>query len=513
MMGKKTKQSPLFYYINIGDMIPENHILRLINKYIDLSFIRKQTKHLYSNTGRPSVDPEVLLRMLLVGYLYGITSERRLCEEVSMHLGYRWFTGLSLDDKVPDHSTFSKNRHNRFKESGIFQDIFDEIVKRCIDKGLVSAKHLSVDGSPVKANASIGSMEPIVIKMNPEEYMDSIEQENKTAAIEEDDNNDNNNKDDKNTGEDKTEEPSYSDYGKLRGEKISNKTHRSKTDPDARLARKTYTQTKLSHLDNYLIDNKNRIIVGVKASIPGKKGEVDSALSMIKEFMFKFKIKPKTLGADKGYSSGEFIHNLLGLGITPHIPIVDSRAANERDIFPIDRFRRDEQNNSYICPDGKILKYHGIHYNQIVYRASMKDCKSCSLKQLCTKDRARSLSVSIYEEYMDKVRKLSKTEAYRTSIKKRKTIESLFGEAKEQMGLRVCKFRRRWNEEEQFLLTAAAQNIKRMVRLFNKDRKDAAENRIDRENQTALPAGNAVFRSLLTCCRIVSVFIRKYAFT
>ena len=154
MMGKKTKQSPLFYYINIGDMIPENHILRLINKYIDLSFIRKQTKHLYSNTGRPSVDPEVLLRMLLVGYLYGITSERRLCEEVSMHLGYRWFTGLSLDDKVPDHSTFSKNRHNRFKESGIFQDVFDEIVKRCIDKGLVSAKHLSVDGSPVKANAS-----------------------------------------------------------------------------------------------------------------------------------------------------------------------------------------------------------------------------------------------------------------------------------------------------------------------------------------------------------------------
>ena len=101
MMGKKTKQSPLFYYINIGDMIPENHILRLINKYIDLSFIRKQTKHLYSNTGRPSVDPEVLLRMLLVGYLYGITSERRLCEEVSMHLGYRWFTGLSLDPKIP----------------------------------------------------------------------------------------------------------------------------------------------------------------------------------------------------------------------------------------------------------------------------------------------------------------------------------------------------------------------------------------------------------------------------
>ncbi len=142
MMGKKTKQAPLFYYINIKDMIPENHILRLINKYIDFSFIRNKTKHLYSSTGRPSIDPEVLIKMLLVGYLYGITSERRLCEEVNMHIGYRWFVGLSLDDKVPDHSTFSKNRHTRFKQSGIFQDIFDEIVKKCIDRGLVSAKRV-----------------------------------------------------------------------------------------------------------------------------------------------------------------------------------------------------------------------------------------------------------------------------------------------------------------------------------------------------------------------------------
>ena len=113
MMGKKTKQAPLFYYINIEDMIPENHILRLINKYIDFSFIRKKTRHLYSSTGRPSIDPEVLIKMLLVGYLYGITSERRLCEEVNMHIGYRWFVGLSLDDKVPDHSTFSKKQTHK----------------------------------------------------------------------------------------------------------------------------------------------------------------------------------------------------------------------------------------------------------------------------------------------------------------------------------------------------------------------------------------------------------------
>lgn len=446
MMGKKTKQYPLFYHINIEKMIPENHILRLINKYVDLSFVRKEIKALYSHTGRPSIDPEVLLRMLLIGYLYGITSERRLCEEVNMHIGYRWFVGLSLSDDVPDHSTFSKNRHSRFKESGIFQKIFDEIVKRCINAGLVRANHLSVDGSLIKANASISSMEPVIVQMNPEEYIDSVDRENKTSITE-------NNKDNKNTKTDKTKESFPSkDYGKLKGTKISNKTHRSKTDPDAKLARKSHTATNLSHLDNYLMDNKNRIIVGVRANIPGKKGETESAISMVREFMFKFKIKPKTLGADKGYSSGEFIHNLLELNIIPHIPVVDTRKQNEKGIFSIDKFIWDKENNRYICPNSKILKYHGIHKSsrQFVWRASAKDCKQCPFKTQCTKDRARSLSRHIYQNDINRVKEYSKTKAYRISIKKRKLIEPLFGEAKEQMGLRVCKFRRLWNVEEQF---------------------------------------------------------------
>ncbi len=520
MMGKKTKQAPLFYSINIKDMIPENHILRLINKYIDFSFIRKKTKHLYSSTGRPSIDPEILIKMLLVGYLYGITSERRLCEEVNMHIGYRWFVGLSLDDKVPDHSTFSKNRHARFKSSGIFQDIFDEIIKKCIERGLVSAKHLSVDGSLIKANASIVSMEPVVVQMSTAEYTDTLELENQAEVIE----NNNSKKDKDNDNTDTIKKSSYNnkDYGKLKGKKIGNKTHRSKTDPDARLARKSHTQTTLSHLDNYLMDNKNRIILGVCANIPGKKSETSSALSLIRKFMFKFKIKPETVGADKGYCSGEFIHNLFQLGITPHIPIVDARKINEKGIFSIEQFRFDKQNNRFICPNGKILKYHGRHYNQFVYRAPLKECRVCPYKQECTKDRSRSLSISIYEHDMQRMKELAKTKAYRISIKKRKTIESLFGEAKEQMGLRVCKFRRRWNVEEQFLLTATMQNIKRMVNLLNKKPKkaDAAA----KKNQTILPNRQYSFllfvNQLLTKAQadievsalIVYVFRNKYVF-
>jgi transposase len=154
MMGQQTRSESLFYYFRLEDQIPEDHLLRLIDRHVDLSFVRERVKGLYSPTGRPSIDPEVLLRLLLVGYLYGITSERRLVEEVKMHLAYRWFTRLDFGQEVPDHSTFSKNRHGRFRESGVFRDIFEEIVRRCIAAGLVVGRNLAVDGTLVEASAS-----------------------------------------------------------------------------------------------------------------------------------------------------------------------------------------------------------------------------------------------------------------------------------------------------------------------------------------------------------------------
>ena len=178
MLGRKDRSEKMFYYVKIDDLIPEDHLLRLVHRDVDLGFIRRKVAHLYSHTGRPSIDPEVLLRMLLIGYLYGITSERRLCEEVKMHLGYRWFVGLSLEDEVPDHSTFSHNRHDRFHESTLFQDIFDEIVTQCMQHGLVRGTHLTVDATHIKANASFKSLDPVVVEMKPKEYIDALQKEN-----------------------------------------------------------------------------------------------------------------------------------------------------------------------------------------------------------------------------------------------------------------------------------------------------------------------------------------------
>lgn len=154
MMGQQPCTEPLFYYFRLEDQIPEHHLLKRLDRSVDFSFVRERLKDAYRPLGRPSIDPEILLRMLLVGYLYGITSERRLVEEVRMHLAYRWFTRLGLEQEVPDHSTFSKNRHGRFRQAGIFLEIFEEIVQRCIDAGLVEGQRLTVDGTVVAANAS-----------------------------------------------------------------------------------------------------------------------------------------------------------------------------------------------------------------------------------------------------------------------------------------------------------------------------------------------------------------------
>ena len=454
LLGKKPRREPMFYYVKMEEIVPENHLLRLVDKHIDFSFIRDKVKHLYSHTGRPSIDPEVLLRMLLIGYLYGVTSERRLCEEVQMHIGYRWFVGLNLEDNVPDHSTFSKNRHERFLESSLFQELFDEIVRQCVSKGLLTGRHLTVDSTYVRANASFKSLEPIVVDMGSQEYIETLEKENPV--------------------EERPWEPG-DDYPH-KGQKLSNRTHRSKTDPDARISRKSLNSgTALYHAASYVMDNKSRIIVGASVGKPDKRTDCEKALEEIRRIKWVFKIEPKSLGADKGYGAGEFLYHLIREKIAPHIPLADYRSQNERRIYPIEKFTFDEARDVFVCPEGKEMKFLGVHKHskQQVYRASLKDCRVCGRKPECTRDRSRSVSRHIYEESINRVREIHKTKVYRISQRMRKRIEELFGEAKEWMGLREAKFRGAIFVREQVLMTAAAQNIKRMVKLLSQRRPKA----------------------------------------
>jgi len=218
MMGQQPRTEPLFYYFRLEDQIPDDHLLKRLDRCVDFRFVRERLRDAYSSMGRPSIDPEILLRLLLVGYLYGITSERRLLEEVRMNLAYRWFTRLDLEQEVPDHSTFSKNRHGRFRESGVFREIFEEIVRRCLQAGLVEGKNLAVDGTMIEANASPRSRVPRTAR----EYLSELEKDNP----------------------------------------VSDTKMTSTTDPDAVWAKKN-GPAKMAYFDNYLIDTRSRVILGV----------------------------------------------------------------------------------------------------------------------------------------------------------------------------------------------------------------------------------------------------------
>ena len=155
MMGSQgAGQAPLFYAFNLEDHIPSDHLLRGIDRFMDLSELRQHLASFYNHTGRPSIDPELMIRMLVIGYCFGIRSERRLCEEVHLNLAYRWFCRLGLEDRIPDHSTFSKNRHGRFRQSDAFRHVFESVLRRCMGEGLVGGEGFAIDASVIKADAN-----------------------------------------------------------------------------------------------------------------------------------------------------------------------------------------------------------------------------------------------------------------------------------------------------------------------------------------------------------------------
>ena len=420
MMGQQTRTESLFYYFRLEDQIPKDHLLRVIDERIDLSFVRERVKSLYSATGRPSIDPEMLLRLLLVGYLYGITSERRLLEEVRMNLAYRWFTRLNFEQDVPDHSTFSKNRHGRFRESGLFREIFEEIVRRCVLAGLVEGKNLAVDGTMIEANASPQSRVPRTAR----EYLSELEKSNPVS-----------------------------------------KPMTSTTDPDAVWAKKV-GPAKMAYFDNYLIDTESRVILGVEATPALFHQETMAARKMVEQIQ-KLGLKPESLGADKAYGSGEFLAWLLDHGVQPHIAVIDRRHQTNGH-FTRDQFRYEPAENAYYCPEGKVLSFRGRRRDSqgYLYRSTESQCQGCPQKKRCTSGPYRRLFVHEQESIRQTVRALAGTPAYERSRRARYKIEALFAELKQRMRLGRLRLRRLWNVSEQFLLAATAQNLKRLVRFL-----------------------------------------------
>ena len=437
MMGQQRRTESLFYYFRLEEQIPTDHLLRMIDGQVDFTFVREQLKDFYSSTGRPSIDPEVLLRLLLVGYLYGITSERRLMDEVRMHLAYRWFTRLGFDQEIPDHSTFSKNRHGRFRQSGVFRKVFEKIVRRCLEAGFVEGRNLAVDGTLVGANASQQSRVPRerlveVAKFSGtvQEYLAELERQNPVADSEE-------------------------------SRKLQERV--STTDPDATWAVKS-GPAMLGYYDNYLIDTTSRVMLSVNATPALFSQETLAARHML-EHGGQFGIHPQSLAADKAYGSGEFLAWLLARNIQPRIPVIDRRHQTQGR-FTAEHFRYEPKENVYYCPEGKPLHYRGQRRSSggDLYRSTETQCRGCPHKKLCTAGPYRRLFVHWQEPARQTVRELASTPDHKRSQRARYKIEALFAELKQQIKLRKVRLRRLWNVAEQFYLAATAQNLKRLVR-------------------------------------------------
>jgi transposase len=440
MMGRQTvDQSQLFYLLNLEDYIPADHLLRRLNPIVTRALLdlREKLAPFYSDIGRPSIDPELMIRMLIVGYCYGIRFERKLCQEVKLHLGYRWFCRLELDDKVPDHSTFSVNRHGRFRDSDIFRWVFEAVIRACMNAGLVKGEGFAVDASVIEADASrYHGKAPDEIDWSAPERQTRAVAEFLTALDDED-----------------------ADADRKPPKVIS------LVDPCSAWTAKANKRVQFGYGLNYLIDIKYAVIIDVEATPARTYDEVAATKTMIKRTEERFGLKPERLAADTAYGTGKFLHWVIGTGITPHIPVWDMSKREEGILSRAD-FRFDRQRNLYICPQGKFLRTTGtVHDGRtILYRASTRDCGSCPLKPKCTPNVSfRKIPRDVHEDARDATRALMGTAEFAKSRNERKKAEMRFAHLKTHHGFERMRLRGLSGARDEFHLAAIVQNLKTLA--------------------------------------------------
>ena len=447
MMGERQSDQPeLFYGFSLERHVPADHLLRSIDRFVDLGDIREQLRPYYSDTGRPSIDPELMIRMLIIGYCLGIRSERRLCDEVHLNLAYRWFCRLGLEGAVPDHSTFSKNRHGRFRDSDLLRKLFEETVARCIAEGMVGGEGFAVDASMIKADANRQNSTPGDEWEPPDDPGHAVRE---YLAV--------------------LDEAAFGGATPVVPKFISG------SDPASRWTGANGGLAFFAYCTNYLIDLKHAVIMDVEATTAVRQAEVTAQRVMLDRTQERFGIWPERLAADTGYGSAE---NLAWLvhekGIEPHIPVFDKDRTDGS--FARRDFVYDHADDSYTCPGGKQLRRYwqqgraarakppadGIDR----YRARKTDCQACDLRSRCRPGEAgRKLLRSVHEGARDLARDLSLTDAYLTSRRERKKVEMLFAHLKRILKLDRLRLRGPNGAKDEFLLAATAQNLRKLAKV------------------------------------------------
>ena len=451
MIGeRRVAQEALFYEFSLERHIPADHLLRAIDRVVDLSGLRVHLRPFYSELGRPSIDPELMVRMLIVGYCFGIRSERRLCDEVHLISPTGGSAESAWTAMCRTTSTFSKNRHGRFRDSDLLRKLFETTVRRCIDEGLVGGEGFAVDASLIQADAnkqrsaegseSVDWDDLARTRRSVREYLDTLDEAAWGAASE--------------------AKPKFV----------------SRSDPAAQWTGALKGHAFFAYATNYLIDLDHAVIVDVEASRAIRQAEVGSARTMIARTQDRFGLWPARLAADSAYGSAE---NLAWLvherGIEPHIPVFDK--SERRDgTFSRSEFTYDHEADAYTCPAGKQLRLRQKVYRTLRplvdedgmmrYRASKFDCDACSLKpQCCPNTPARKVPRSIHEGAREMARDIATTEDYVTSRRQRKKVEMLFAHLKRILKLDRLRLRGPNGARDEFHLAATAQNLRRLAKL------------------------------------------------
>src|ERR1700761_4541022 len=453
MMGQQTGlQERLFYEFRLDEWVPVDHPLRRIDAVLDLNALRRELASFYSHTGRPSIDPELMIRMLLVGYCYGIRSERRLCQEVHLNLAYRWFCRLGLEGAVPEHSSFSNNRHGRFRESARFRGLFEDVVSRGVPAGLVDGEGFAIDASVIEADASRGRKADGKLVPWPEEEKVTRPVREYLAALDE-------------AAAAEAVESEAADDDMPRGNPPAEPKVTSLTDPAAAWTNKGQTKVGFAYSTNYLIDLQRAIILDVEPTPARWTAEVAATKTMLERTQECFGHKPQRLAAAAAYGSGLMIGWLMRRGIEPHIPLLD-REHQTKGFFTRADFTFDPQTHAFTCPGGKQLKSTGLVRDDgtVPYFASPKDCRACPLKPRCTKGEKRIVTRNLFEAEREHVRALKGTETFEHSARERRKVEMAFAHLKRNLSLRRLRLRGITGATDEFLLAATVQNLRKLAR-------------------------------------------------
>lgn len=449
MLKKPEAQQEELEWVSIAGLVPEKHLLRKIASAVDFSFIRDRVKHLYSeDNGRPALDPVVLFKLLLLGYLYGVRSERQLMREVEVNVAYRWFLGLKLTDKVPDASTLSQNRRRRFAESTIYQEIFDQIVELAVSRGMASGTVLYTDSTHLKANANKNKFDEVAVAVKAAEYLRALD-----AAIEGD--------------------RAAHGKGRLKAKAADDPETRqikvSRTDADSGYMVREGKPKGFFYLDHRTVDGRHAIITDTHVT-PANVHDSVPYLGRLDRQRERFHFNIRAVGVDAGYAAAAITQGLEERNI---YGVIGYRTPTHREGYFYKReYRYDEKLDVYLCPHGQLLPYRTTNregYRQ--YHSDPNQCRSCPVRQKCTQSANATKVVTrhVWESSRERIDQHRLSRVGKRIYKRRKeTVERSFADAKQLHGHRYARFRGLTRVQQQCLLAATAQNIKKIALLLSR---------------------------------------------